>query len=425
MTRFLISLTLVALCFISGSAQTNANALKLNCQEAESLFLHRNRSLIAEKMNISIDDARIAEAKVWDNPELNIDDINFWKKKPEDTDGEPMESVAQFSLELSQMISISSRRSKLANLEKANKQISIKEYEQFLRELKTELRSVFAQIIYLQDYKILLDSQNASVDEIMEGYKKLYKNGDISLNELIRVESYQLSVSSEINQCNLELNSLYSSLKSMLAINAADVVTLEDEQDNFPSPESMSYESLINLSLENNPELEASRLYTEYFKRDISYQRSLAVPDISLSVKYDRYGGVWKNFFGVGVGVPIPILNRNKSGIKIARIQQEQNEIRTEEIKNTIENEVAEALNNYTSTYNFFSSASAKESFVKLDIMFERYTKSLFGKEISLVEYIDFIESIKETKDILIKTEYDLKLQLNRLEYLTGTEINR
>ena len=163
----------------------------------------------------------------------------------------------------------------------------------------------------------------------MEGYKKLYKNGDISLNELIRVESYQLSVSSEINQCNLELNSLYSSLKSMLAINATDVVTLEDEQDNLPSPESMSYESLINLSLENNPEREASRLYTEYFKRDISYQRSLAVPDISLSVKYDRYGGVWKNFFGVGVGVPIPILNRNKSVIKIARIQQEQNNIRT------------------------------------------------------------------------------------------------
>ena len=32
-----------------------------------------------------------------------------------------------------------------------------------------------------------------------------------------------------------------------------------------------------------------------------------------LGIKYDRAGGVWDNFFGVGIGVQLPVFNRNKA----------------------------------------------------------------------------------------------------------------
>ena len=40
-----------------------------------------------------------------------------------------------------------------------------------------------------------------------------------------------------------------------------------------------------------------------------------------------------------------------------------------------------------------------------------------------MIEYIDYIESERETKDIIKKTEYELRVQLNRIEYLTGGEL--
>ena len=55
------------------------------------------------------------------------------------------------------------------------------------------------------------------------------------------------------------------------------------------------------------------------------------MPDVSLGIRYDRYGGVWKDFYGVGVGMQIPLFNRNKGAIKTARIQLRQNETLVEQ----------------------------------------------------------------------------------------------
>ena len=149
----------------------------------------------------------------------------------------------------------------------------------------------------------------------------------------------------------------------------------------------------------------------------------MAIPDLNVSLRYDRYGGVWKNYFGIGVGMPIPVLNRNKSGVKVAKLQMEQNEIKTENIINSLKNEMHEAINNYTLTYDLFERSVNNESLHQMDTMLERYNKSLLSKEISMIEYIDYIESARETKDIIKKTEYELRVQLNRIEYLTGGEL--
>ncbi len=422
MSRFIHSIITLSLSFLI-LPSLSGETLRLESKEIERLFLEQNRELIAEKMNISIDDARIAEAKVWENPELSIGDINFWKKKPVDNDGVPMEYSTQFSVELSQMIAISSRRSKMASVEKANKQISLKEYEQFLLELKIELRSTLSRIIYLEEFGSLLNNQISMCQGIVTGYGNLYKKGDISLNELMRIESYILSLNSDNTQCDIELNTLYSALKNLLFLDPAVSLSIVNEENIFPLPQSLIYSELLTKSLENNPELETSRLYNECFKREISYQKSLAIPDLNVSLRYDRYGGVWKNYFGIGVGMPIPVLNRNKSGVKVAKLQMEQNEIKTENIINSLKNEMHEAINNYTLTYDLFERSVNNESLHQMDTMLERYNKSLLSKEISMIEYIDYIESARETKDIIKKTEYELRVQLNRIEYLTGGEL--
>lgn len=76
-----------------------ARQIRLSSDQIEAMFLKQNLALIAERMNVSIADAAIAEATVWDNPELSVGDINFWKRRGTDEYGGAVASPKQFSLE--------------------------------------------------------------------------------------------------------------------------------------------------------------------------------------------------------------------------------------------------------------------------------------------------------------------------------------
>ena len=47
-------------------------------------------------MNVWIADAAIAEATVWDNPELSVGDINFWKRRGTDEYGGAVAGPSSF-----------------------------------------------------------------------------------------------------------------------------------------------------------------------------------------------------------------------------------------------------------------------------------------------------------------------------------------
>ena len=72
-------LLIVFISFIGVSVP--ARQIRLSSDQIEAMFLKQNLALIAERMNVSIADAAIAEATVWDNPELSVGDINFWKRR--------------------------------------------------------------------------------------------------------------------------------------------------------------------------------------------------------------------------------------------------------------------------------------------------------------------------------------------------------
>jgi len=71
--------------------------------------------LIAEKMNISIADAEIMQAKMWENPTLSVSDVNFWttNKQREALREADANHNTQFAVELSQLITTAGKRRKV------------------------------------------------------------------------------------------------------------------------------------------------------------------------------------------------------------------------------------------------------------------------------------------------------------------------
>lgn len=423
---------LLLLCILpfAGYAQ-QTQAIQLTPEEIEAIFLKENLELIAEKMNIDIADADIIQAKLWDNPEISISSVNLWNTQNQRADIADMASPlfgafgknTEFNIELSQLIQTANKRSKLINREKVSKEIAIEEFEEVLRGLKVELRKAITETIYYQSYIKVLNNQAESLNQLIGAYEKQVKLGNVSKNELLRLQSSLLELDNDINEAQEEYNGHLKDLKTLLNSQPQIAIEITENEINPINPEQISLAELIATAYENRPDIKTQKLQTKYHEKSLSYEKSLRVPDITLSAEYDRYGGVWKDFVGFGVSFELPFLNRNQGGIKAARINRDQSEYLMRQQRNVAQNEIAEALTNYMQAYRFYTKIKNNELISELDKMLAAYTKNLLNRNVSMLEYIDFMEAYRTNKETILSSRKKLQLSFEELQYTTGTEI--
>ncbi|GHS94432.1 cation transporter [Bacteroidia bacterium] len=403
----------LVLCVFVGSlssAFTQEQAMKLSSGQIEVLFLKQNLLLMAEQMNIDKADAAVLQAKLWDNPTISVGDMNFWQTGKE----------KQFSLEISQLIQTANKRAKRMNREKSAKAIALAEFENVLLELKRELRQTIHEIIYLQSYQKALDNQEKSLTQLIEAYQKQLTKGNISKTELLRLQSSLLELMSEINENAVAFQEQQKNLKSLL--NTEQEIAIENE-DHFKTPETFSLSELQETAMENRPDIRREQMQAQYYKKSLTYEKSLKIPNITVSANYDRYGGVWENFAGLGVSFDLPFFNRNQGNIRATRADIRQSDYLVQQQQNTAQNEVTEAFNNYLRIYQFYRKINENNLSGELDSMLEIYSRKLLNKDVSLLEYIDFMSTYKNNKQILFSAQKQLNLSFEALQYVVGKEI--
>ncbi|MEA5128726.1 MAG: TolC family protein [Proteiniphilum sp.] len=393
--------------------------------QIEALFLEQNLQLIAEKMNISLADAEIVQAKQWANPELSVGSVNFWgsEKQREGLVMGAFPKNTQFSVELSQLIQTAGKRSKLVNQTKVSKEIAVEEFEDVLRGLKAELRKLVGETTYLQSYSAVLSDQQKSLEQLTEAYKKQAAQGNIAKTELVRLQSGLLELENEINETRSSLNEQQKNLKSLLNISPLNRIEIDPDNDSMPVPEPDWLASLFVTARESRPDLKRGELETLFYEKSFIYEKSLRTPDITLSANYDRYGGVWKDFVGIGISFELPFLNRNQGNIKAARISINQSRQLALQQQNNALHEIAEAFANYEQAYNFQQKIAENELLTELDKMFEIYTKNLLNKNISMLEYIDFMESYRSSKQTMLSARKNKHISFIELQYATGSDL--
>ncbi len=399
--------------------------LRYTPSQIEALFLEQNLQLIAEKMNINLVDAEIAQAKRWDNPELSLGSVNFWGtgKQREELDMSAFPKNTQFSVELSQLIQTARKRSKLVNRTKVSKQIAIEEFEEVLSGLKAELRKLIGEAEYIQSYSSVLSDQQKSLEQLIIAYKKQAAQGNIAKTELLRLQSGLLELEKEINETEVTFNEQQKNLKSLLNISPFIRIEIESGNDVMPAPDPVWLASLFETAFESRPDLKRGELQTRFYEKSLIYEKSQRIPDVTLNVNYDRYGGIWKDFAGIGISFDLPFLNRNQGNIKAAEIGLYQNLHLVQQQQNVAMHEITEAFANYTRAYNFYKKIAENELLTELDTMFDLYTKNLLNKNISMLEYIDFMESYRSNKETMLSARKNRYVSFSELQYTTGSDL--
>jgi len=404
--------------------------LKISREEAETMFLQNNLLLISEQLNIESQKAEVIQAKLWPNPEFSVSEINLWANRRQ-TGGQEVSPPfwnnfgqnQQIAFELEQLVQTAGKRKKLIALEQVDVSKAEQYFEELLRELKLELRNQLTELQYIQHSIKVHQYLIESISKLTNAYKNQLDQGNISKAEYIRLKAQELEINREIFELTRQSNEAQKELKLLLRTNP--LASIEITNDGFVK-ETQAYKSLfiekvIESAKENRPGYKLALLEEEYSNKLLTFERAQRVPDLTFGVNYDRNGNTMLDFVGVGVSFDLPFFNRNKGGIKKAQISIEGAKVQKEQIALTIENEVFLSYLSLQQAIDFIHKIEADYE-TDLDILLDSYTKNFASRNVSLLEYFDFMDAYLNNKKIILEAQKELNQKVEELNYSLGRD---
>lgn len=408
------------------------DTLKLNRQQYEELFLKQNLLLIAEKFSIDQADALLLQAKLWPNPSITIDEVNLWSTRKQLASlDHPLPPVfgnmaknTQFSVQIEQLIQTAGKRKKLMAMEQVSIDLAKQQFEDLLRNLKFEFRNNLTRLQYLQLYRNVFIQQQLSVQNLIESYQRQVEKDNVSQGEFIRLKGLQLELSKEVNELIKERNELETELKILLNISTSTSLFV-NEEDFIPEVSALKeirLEPLYEQGLEYRPDVKIADLENSHYAKLFDYEKAQRVPNLNIKSGYDRGSNIWPSFIGFGVGIDIPVFDRNQGNIKYAKLGMDQTKVLLTEKQNRVKAEISRGYKDLLVSIALYESIDPQYE-QDLDKLLSSYTKNFANRNISLLEYLDFQNAYLENKKIILESQRDIHLHLEELHYTTGIEI--
>jgi len=144
-------------------------------------------------------------------------------------------------------------------------------------------------------------------------------------------------------------------------------------------------------------------------------------PDLMVQMKYDRGSNIMNNFIGFGLSMDLPIFNRNSGNIKAAQWQIEEQKSTHQMLDNQLSlvvGNLVNQLNRLAYSLGNFPSQHLNEQ----TQMIENYKKHLQQKQITLLEFIDFIKAFREANKSYFLLQETYNKTLEELQYTAGKD---
>jgi cobalt-zinc-cadmium efflux system outer membrane protein len=400
------------------------DTLRLTLPQAEKMFVDSNLQLLAQRYNIDVQRALILQAKLWPNPNLAVSQgpiipiydpssqfphSNFFYKN-------------ELSAGLSQLILLAGKRNKQIRIAEANTTLAEYQFFDLLRTLKYTLRSDFFNIYYLQESARVYDAEIKALQTVVSAYASQQGKGYISEKEVVRIRAQLYSFQSEYVGLITQIKGLESELRLTVQVKPSIYIepVVDSQELEKLDPARVPLNTLLDSAYHNRTDLQIAVTNTKINRLQYNYQKALAVPDLTLSLGYDKQGSYAHNFQSLGVSFDLPLLNRNQGNIKSARFAIDN----TVALQKSTEANVAETISNalelaYTqqSLYQTLDSKFAGDFERLADAELAAYQKRTVG----LLEFLDFYDAFKQNVVQLNTILYNRVQAFEDLNYYTAT----
>jgi len=415
------TLLFLLLSFLYQTSFAQNDSVKLSLPQAEALFLKQNFELLAANYQIDLAKAEIITAKLFDNPELEYE--NLFYNHETGKFFQTSYAYGQFAGSISQLIKLAGKRNKNIKLAQSGAKMAEMEYFDLLRTLKFELRSTFYKAYFADQSLQVYTTQLKSTQSLINAYETQLKMGNVALKDVIRIKSLLIGLKAEQTNLLNELEDDYRDLRLLCGLQPEVNLSLILPKSDVSIPlDKIPYTILLDSAKTNRSDLKLAKVALEYNELNLQLQKSMAIPDVEISISYDLKGNYPEKYTGLGLKIPIPLFNRNQGEIKKARIGVDaaSSSISKQELllNNEVFNSYRTALRNeklYTEIDPDFNSGFAQ--------LISGLIKNFRDRNISLMEFLDLYESYKET--VLQINNVQLKRLSSReeLNYVTGSNL--
>jgi len=392
------------------------DTLKLTVKDAEDQFLKNNLQIIIQRFNIDNASAQIITARLFPNPDFNFNNGIHTN----DAGNGPAYKDQSFSV--SQLFTTAGKRNKNIQLAKIGVEQAKDQFFDLLRTLKFTLRNDFYTIYFNEQSAKVYNDEISSLAKTLTIFKEQYAKGNVAEKEVLRIQSQLYTLQAEYNNVQVSIDTVQSEFKILVKAKPETYVqpVYTYDLEGKSVVETVPYQSMLDSAYANRYDLKLAKVTVDYNNLNLQLQKATAVPDFSLSLNYDKYGGYGTNFLGAGIEFTLPFFNRNQGNIKQARIAIDQSQVQLQSQRDKI---VSAIVTDYKGAlrleklYNSFDPQFKQDFNHLIQEVFKNYEK----RNISLLEFLDFYDSFKTNTLQLNIIQLNRVTSLEQLNYDTGT----
>lgn len=412
---------LIPLFAVFASVGIQAQTYKLTDLEAQ--FLQQNTQLIASKFNINRSEAEIVQEKLWNNPTLSISEVNLWKTYQ--VDQQPFligkyGKNQQISVELEQLIETAGKRKKRVAIKELEKNSTVFEYEELMRQLRKDLRLNYYQLQRINQEEIQLNEIVNLFTQLKDQYYRQVQLKNIAQADYYRVQTELINFKKEqidlVNQRIQVLNQL-----RILTHNSG----LEVDQLSFSQSTNNLLAKLpldiFQIAKNQNIQIRYQANELDIANKQLELAKAQRKPDLMLQMNYDRGGNIMRDFVGVGVSFELPVFNTNKGNIKAAQFGIDQQKNVQLSVENNLKQTIVQLqsqLQLLEESFNEWPSDEINEQ----KKMIENYKKHLRNKQVTLIEFIDFTRAYREATIAYLLLQQNYQETFEELQYIVGQD---
>jgi len=400
-------------------AQPHQDTLRLSLPEAEKMFLDSNLQLLAQRYNIDANKALVIQARLWPNPNFSVGHTLYSGALNQFF---PTGRNDETTLALSQTILLAGKRNKQVQLALANVKLTEYQFFDLLRTLKYTLRTDFFHIYYLRQSAKVYDEEIKALSHIVAAFSEQQGKGYISEKEVIRIKAQLYTFTSEYSDLINQVNDVESELRLILQVRPTFFI--EPVTDSAAigklDPSQYPLNALMDSAYHNRTDLQIARANRSINQLNYNYQKSLAVPDLSLSLGYDEAGSFLYNYYGVGASIDLPFFNRNQGNIRSAKAQIAGSEVTQRSVQATVEENVAASLQKAFAQQKLYQTIDPK-FYSDFDRLLHEVVSNYQKRNISILEFLDFYDSYKQNTLQLNTIQFNRVSAFEDINYYTGT----
>ena len=414
--RAITSLLLVLWMPLTLLGQTPLSPDYLSLETATDQFLRKNLAVEAARLEVGVAEAERIGAGLRPRPGLTVSAENLRLS------GEtPASRLHEYGISVAQPIELGNR--KALRMEVAERTVSVSEArltEVLRRQLFDVKRTYYESVLA----RVLLEIEQENRDNF-EGLVKFntvrFEEGYIAEGDLLKVRLERTKFDFAVANAQLALRRAKIRLLELIGERDFErAVRLEISNRLQAPPVDLNLMQLKETALVNRPEIKVAEAELALAQSSIKLERSRAKGEVTPYGGYKRVGV--DNTLLAGVTVPLPIGNRNQSGIARAEAEQKVAETSLSFVRNRTLAEVDAAYRAYETAreqVRAYEAGLLKQADESREIQLAAYQEGA-------TELITLIEAQKtrtEVRASYYRAIFDYYTSIFQLELATGTDI--